>query len=207
MIDPLFNQVITNLPFYEKIVLLIIFGLCSLASFIIFKHCKFLKKMSLYLIGYFISMGVFFLILTFKFLSEKYLFFSSQKLYYILYFVYFVLFIIFTAYPYYKYRGGIEIVSDKKLFIPITGEKLEITLKNKTSLDDEIEIKINLSDNIKFKKEDSRNFSKVFRLGAGKQISISKVLFPKKYDLQRIIFIKIKTNIFGEIIKKVTIQT
>jgi len=205
-IDTLMSLVFENLNLYEQLLFILIFLTITFSSFIFFQNNTFLKKLKFYCIVYWIGIITFLVIIIFKILVMRFDFFSNIFLYICFYLIYFLSFIFSTVIPLIKYGKGLQIFIEKEIVVPSTGERIEIRLKNKTQLDEEITITLNLPENITFK-DNSRSIEKTIRLKGYSGISVFKNIFPLRNGLAKIAFINVNSQIFGEIRKKVLFRT
>jgi hypothetical protein len=205
-VDTLISLIFDSLQFYEKLVFVIIFLIISFSSFVFFQSNQFLKKLRFYYFSYWAGIIIFIAAIIFKILAINFIIFSNTLIYTCFYSFYFLSFVISTLFPLLKYHGGLQIFIESKIIVPLTGEKIEIRFINKTPLDEEITISLNLPENV-IGKDKLKNMNKIFRLRGNSRISISKKILPLKNDLEKIAFLNVTSQIFGDIRKKILFRT
>jgi hypothetical protein len=198
MIEGLISFVFEGVTLIEKILFIFIFLTVIYSSYIFFKSNKYLQKTKFYFITYFIQLGIFILLILVYLLSSVFNFLVQYNVNYFTIGIYFIIFFISTLLPLIRYGRGIIVFSQPLIRIPNGGTNLEFSILNKTPLDDEIDIKLNLPENILLHKKKSRKFVQTKRVLGKRRIFINVKVRPIKHNLTKKAFLKLESNLIGK---------
>jgi len=198
MIEGLISFVYEDVTFIEKIFFIFMFLSVIFSSYILFKSHKYLQKIKLYFFTYFFQLVIFVLVIFIYLFSLIFNILSDYNIGYYGISLYFILFIISTIIPLIKFGRGIIVFSQPLIRIPNGGTNLEFFVLNKTPLDDEITLTLNLPENVLLYSKNSKKFIQTKRILKGRNIFINIKVKPIKHKLVKKAFLRLESHLIGK---------